>query len=68
MGYRVQVTISVVNEDGEEVNHKGHVGIVGRPFTPLETTQEFFEYEDITEAHATLNALHKTIQAIGEIA
>jgi hypothetical protein len=68
MGFRVKIKIEVVNEDGEEVNHKGYPGIVGRPFTPLATEQEFFEYEDISEAHATLNALHKTIQAIGEIA
>lgn len=68
MSFRVLVNISVVNEEGEEVDKKGNIGIVGRHFKPLEIKQEFFEYDDVESALATLNALGKTIQAIGEVA
>ena len=67
--YRVNVKIEVTDEDGNPVDHRGWADIRKKPdFKPLATEQEFFQYDDISGAHATLNALHKVIQAVGEIA
>jgi hypothetical protein len=68
MSFRVKVNISIVNEDGEEVNYKGYPGVVGRPFTALATEQEFKEFESINAAQETMNALFKIVESIGEIA
>jgi hypothetical protein len=69
MTYRVKVTIEVVNEDDEVVDHRGWVSHVSRrDFKPLRTTQYWDGYDyGIQQAHKHLNSLFKTVQAIGEI-
>jgi hypothetical protein len=63
MSYRVIVKIEVVNEEGDPVNYKGYVGVVGRKHSPLETSQEFSEHEAIADAHQQLNNVFHLIEA-----
>lgn len=67
MSFRVLVHMSVVNEDGEEVSAKGHPLIVFQPTPPLESKQDL-EFEKFETATKVMNAIFKTVQAIGEVA
>lgn len=67
MAYRIIAKLSVVDEEGNEIDYRGHIGVVGRPFTPLETTQEVKQFDSVKAAHKALNNLFATIRYIGEI-
>jgi hypothetical protein len=69
MTYRVKVTIEVVNEDDEVVDHRGWADIRKTAnFSPLRTTQYWDGYDyGIQQATKHLNSLFKTVQAIGGI-
>lgn len=67
MTFRLNVKISVTNQDGDEVNHKGYTKISERKFFPLTTEQELSSYEDVEKAHAALNDLYRAIEAISKL-
>jgi hypothetical protein len=69
MNFRVKVTIEVIDEEGNVVDHRGHAH---RPtqatHNKLQTSIRMSEHDGVTEALNKLNGLHQILAAVKELA
>lgn len=68
--FNLRVTIEVVNDVGNVVDHRGYATRPGNRGVTLSSVQSLYgeggKPMDIAHAHNRLNSLHAVVKAIGE--
>lgn len=65
--FKVMVTIAVVNDMGDVVDHRGYVKSTKREFYALETKQQVRSFDHIEAAHSSMNQLFRIVNEIKEL-